>query len=205
MKLIAVFFVTLLLCACATESESEAPNQIPSEAWNPPQNAPEQPQPAPPRPAYDVAHIQEMLGMRRSAMDLGYAEKGFDGCRYGVQDQNGSCGRRYMSVINFRVICRDTEGTIQDVASGFRPLERNLEWRLAGAQGTTSTDSQGFGQVAMIYSKSPRSQRFMLIMGGRSLGVEAGEVKQIIVPNDWCESYGFKSKPESVSRLAALQ
>ena len=191
MKQLIVLFGILLLCACATEPEVM---QLP-----PPEGLP-QPQVTPNPPAAKAAkrefHIEELqsqLGMSRQTEDLGFDERSFNDCDYGLHEDNGQCNRKYLSVVHFRLLCRDSVETTENVASNFTPLVKdNVEWRLAGVQGHTQTDSQGFGQVRMISSRATKAQRFMLIIGTRSLGVEAGEVTQIIVPGNWCSEYAWR-------------
>jgi hypothetical protein len=130
--------------------------------------------------------LQSQLGMNRSADDLGFADTDYDGCRIGVRGDNGQCGRRFLSVVNFRLVCRDTVGTTTRVPNSLTPLSKSMEWRLGGARGHVRTDSQGYGQVQMVSSRPVKSDRFMLIIGSKILGLEAGEVSQIVLPGNWC-------------------
>ena len=89
--------------------------------------------------------------------------------------------------MNFRLVCRDTVETTQIVSTDFKPLYSSvMQWRLAGAIGNTTTDSDGFGSVQVISTRSIKAERFILILGTRSLGVEVGEIRQIVLPRDWC-------------------
>jgi hypothetical protein len=78
-------------------------------------------------------------------------------------------------------------GTTSRVPSSLTPLARNgVEWRLGGNRGFVNTDSQGYGQIQLVSNRPVQSDRFMLIIGKKSLGVEASEVSQIVLPGNWC-------------------
>jgi hypothetical protein len=125
--------------------------------------------------------------MKRSPQSLGYKEKPFDGCRFGMERTKAGCAR-YFSVVHFKIVCRDTEGTTESVASNFTPVVTDsMEFHLAGTVGTTRTDSQGLGQVQVVSTQPTKGKRFILVLGRHSLGLEVGQVTQIIVPSDWCE------------------
>ena len=70
------------------------------------------------------------------------------------------------------------------VAKAELPLVPGAE--VAGIRGDTSTDSQGYGQVQVVSMRPVKSERFILIIGTKTLGLEAGEVSQIVLPGNWC-------------------
>lgn len=138
---------------------------------------------------FDLGDLQRELGLARDVRDLGFTERDYDGCRMSVPGEASGCGQRFMSVVHFRLMCRDTVGTTSRVPSSLTPLRGNMQWRLNGRRGVLSTDRDGYGQVQLVSRTPSKSQRFMLIIGKKSLGVEAGEVSQIIVPRDWCQTW----------------
>jgi hypothetical protein len=188
MKRLAVLaFAAAILSGCASEPMSmklPAPDGLPQDNM---------PRTLPPQTSVremSVHELQAQLGLNRSADDLGFAHSNFDGCRMGVKDEGRNCGTRFFSVVHFRLVCRDTTGTTTRVPSSLTPLARNgIEWRLGGVKGHVNTDSQGYGQVQLVSSRPVKSERFMLIIGTKILGLEAGEVSQIVLPGNWCGSH----------------
>src|SRR5438445_814161 len=103
-----------MLCGCATESmvmKLPPPDGMPQETSSLPLPVPE----SPTLQQMSVTELQTQLGLNRSAQDLGFDERGFDGCRIGVKGEVGSCSQRYLSVVHFRLVCRDTVGTTSRV------------------------------------------------------------------------------------------
>lgn len=171
MKIIIRLLAFCLLCACTSTPKVDVGEQPP----------------LPPSPVkMDLAELQKQLGLERDQHDLGYAEKDFDGCRMNLTGDPMFCGARYLAVVHFRLMCRDTVETTTRVPSSLRPLQGHMEWRLNGKRGFLKTDEEGYGQVKTVSRSPSKSQRFMLIIGKKSLGVEASEVSQIIVPSNWC-------------------
>jgi hypothetical protein len=171
--------IVMGLCACATDPMR---TRLPS----PEDKPPSLPSTQDGQHVVSVHEIQNQLGLNRSPQDLGFAEKKFDGCTLGHRDDR-ACGQRFLSVVHFRLLCRDSMGTVQTVVRNLEPLVADtMQWRLAGSRGNTHTDSEGFGQVQLISQKPNKGKRFILIIGKKSLGLEVGEVNQIILPSDWC-------------------
>ena len=188
MKCIVVLAVSLFVCACASSPELmrlPPPEGLPQDRVEPRPHATVSPVDR----RLNLAQLQSQLGLDRSPQSLGFDEKGFDGCKWGIREDSGQCGRRYLSVVHFRLLCRDSVETVQSVSTNFTPLTAHqMKWRLAGVRGDTRTDSEGFGQVQVLSPRSTKGQRFILIIGSKSLGLEVGEVSQIILPGNWCSS-----------------
>jgi hypothetical protein len=139
---------------------------------------------------YNMAELKAELGMNREVSDLGFADKDFDGCRTMYKGDEGECGARVLSVVNFRLVCRDTVGTTSRAPSSLTPLTSgHLEWRFAGARGHTRTDHQGYGQVQVVSNGPVGTQRFILIIGSKTVGVEASEINQIVLPKNFCTQH----------------
>lgn len=183
MKILIRFFLVCFLCACATGPKPEETASLPL-----PVATSEPPLPAMPR-MVEMPALKSELGLTRDIRELGFAEKDYNGCRMSLPGDAQMCGQRFMSVVHFRLVCRDTVGTTSRVPSSLRPLRSKMQWRLNGKRGMLTTDKEGYGQVQMVSRSPSKEQRFMLIIGKKSLGVEAGEVTQIVVPGDWCKKW----------------
>ena len=161
----------------------------------PPQPVVEPPVPIePPYPAVpmriEMNELKTQLGLEREAQQLGFLEKNYDGCRMALPGDEKMCGQRFFSTVHFRLLCRDTVGTTERVPSSLTPLRGRMQWRLNGKRGQIRTDKDGYGQMQMV-SKSPsKEKQFILVIGQKFLGVEAGEVSQIVVPRNWCPGRG---------------
>ena len=168
-----VLALCLSLMACATSETSE------ESARNPESDR---------GPAFDLVQLQSRLGLDRPARDLGLVEKTFDGCRIGIKGDSGKCGTRVLSVINFRLRCRDSEDTVSNVATNLTPVTTtHVQWKIAGLAGLTKTDRDGFGQVQMVTSGSIKDQRLVLTVGKQFLGKEISDITELVVPNYWCK------------------
>lgn len=190
-RILFVSFAAWFLSGCATDPmvmNLPPPDGLPREALPPPQVYTPQS-----TKQISVQELQTQLGLNRSTDDLGFADKNFDGCRVGYKGEGENCGSRYLSVVHFRLVCRDTVGTTSRVPSSLTPLSgRHMQWRLGGLRGNLTTDSQGYGQVQLVSTRPVQTERFMLIIGTKMLGVEAGEVSQIVLPGNWCPNVAMK-------------
>lgn len=135
-----------------------------------------------------LEELQQSLGV--DIEDLGFVEKAFNSCSLPrpLRD-DGQCGRRYFSMVHFRVLCRDSVGTTENTVTSLdlRALSKNLEWVIGPNRGTTFTDSDGYGKVRVISKRPIRNQRFVLKSGKTALGLETEGVSRIVVPSNWCE------------------
>ncbi|HMN67133.1 MAG TPA: hypothetical protein PKC28_01210 [Bdellovibrionales bacterium] len=129
--------------------------------------------------------LQSRLGMNRMASDLGFAEKRFNSCQYG--DTTDACGTRHFTVIHFQLLCRDSEGTVQNAPVHLTPLKsENVLWKIGGLTGPTRTDLEGYGQFTVLSDKSVRGQRLMLRIGKQFMGFTASEVTKVVLPRNFC-------------------
>lgn len=186
MKHVALVCITFgFLCGCATKPMVATPANIPLPMSQEPS-------------LHDisVAELQTHLGLTRSPQSLGFEEKGFDGCRLGVKGESGGCGQRFLSVVHVRLVCRDTVGTTSRVPASLRPLVSSpMEWRLGGMHGNVRTDNQGFVQIHVVSSRPTKAERLIMIIGSKTLGIEAGEVSQIVLPGNWCARWASIDVP----------
>jgi hypothetical protein len=141
----------------------------------------------------DFESIKRHLHMERERDSLGFSEKSFNTCETGFgYSRSQNCRQQNLTVINFRLLCRDSEGTISTVLTeaDLRPLERrSVRWNLKGSQGVTNTDSDGYGQITMASGMSQKNQRVKLAIGNEFLYMKAGELQRVITPRPWCSQY----------------
>lgn len=144
-----------------------------------------------PTSGIDYIGLQRSLGMEIPADRLGYKEKTFNTCEagYGYSGTH-NCRREYMVVVNFRLQCRDSVGQVSEGVnnSDLTPIvDKSVVWNLKGVQGTTRTDSEGFGQIMTVSSISQRQQRLKLAVGKEFLYMRANEITRVVTPRPWCE------------------
>ncbi|MGE4133735.1 MAG: hypothetical protein AB7F86_19010 [Bdellovibrionales bacterium] len=170
-RLSSVTSICLMISACST--------------------TPKAPEPAPEPVAAPSVSLQEMmdaaeskLRMIRGASDLGHEEKLFNPCTLGIS--NHGCDSRYLTVVHFQLVCRDSEGTISHVPETKPITSRNISWTLAGQKGHTATDVNGFGQIKLLTNRSARGKRLILRRGSQFVGLTASEVSKIVLPKNWC-------------------
>lgn len=174
MRLTLIFFILSFISACAHKSV------LVLEVGR---------NPATKQASYDLNQIQSALGMERSPGELGFTEKQFDSCKTRVPGGGERCGTRFFSVLDFKLSCRDSEGTISTVASAAsaKPLVSDkVEYQLAGSRGVLQTDREGNVQLRMVTTQPLRGQRLVVTVGRQFFGKEISGITQIILPNYWC-------------------
>jgi hypothetical protein len=128
------------------------------------------------------------LNMQRDDDDLGFDEKSFNPCQYGLHRGN-ECRRQYLTVVHFQLLCRDTEGTVTEVPVDLQPIVANrVEWKLAGVSGMTRTNSEGYGAFSVVRPHSTRGKRLILQIGPQFVGFTVSEVTKIVLPKNFCRS-----------------
>lgn len=139
----------------------------------------------------DFVALQRALGLEKPNEKLGYAERLFDTCDVGYgYSKNKNCRQRYFVVVHFQLMCRDSEGTVSEIvrAADLQPnRDRSVRWNLKGANGSTNTDGDGFGQIRVISAQSQKQQRLKLTVESDFLYLRAGEVNKIVTPKTWCQ------------------
>lgn len=137
-----------------------------------------------PRPGAAIGGLQSQLGLNRAPSDLGFSEKAFNPCIYGI---SSSCDAQYMTVVHFQLLCRDTEGTVSAVPIALTPIvSSNILWSVAGQSGGTPTDRNGYGHFSVITPSPLRGQRLILRNGRQYVGVSVNEVSKLVLPKNWC-------------------
>lgn len=183
MKYLFAGFLFLTLTACSTSSKKESSVVVPEPS----------PVSESRTPSIDYEGLQKHLGLAQDREELGYKEKIFNTCEVGYGFPSGSqCHREQFVVIQFRLLCRDSEGTISTVLTDedLKPLERrSVRWNLKGIQGTTYTDNDGYGQIVTTSMQSQKGQRLRLAIGNEFLYMRSHEIKKVITPHPWCNQY----------------
>lgn len=140
--------------------------------------------------AIDYNSLQTYLKLDRDPEQLGFAEKAFNTCDAGYgYSRSQNCHKEYFVVIHFRLLCRDSEGTISTVLteSDVMPIAgRPVRWTLKGISGTVMTDGNGYGQIRTIASSSQNRQRIKIAVGNEFLYMRSHEITKVITPRPWC-------------------
>ena len=172
----------IVLSGCTSSPKKEAPPLLPPVSDTDTTSS-----------AIDYQALQNHLQMDRERDTLGFAEKTFDTCNAGYgYSRSQNCRKEHFVVIHFRLLCRDSEGTISEVLTDedLRPLDRrSVRWTLKGTQGIVQTDSQGYGQIITAVSASQKKQRLRLALGNEFLYMRANEIQKVITPAPWCHQY----------------
>jgi hypothetical protein len=180
MNFILAAVATLFLAACST-----TPTKPPT--YTPPPAAKVSDEES---STIDYQAIQRALHMERSSEELGYSEKSFNTCEMGYgYSRNKECRKAYLVVLNVRLLCRDSEGTISTVLTeaDVTPIAgQNIRWNLKASSGTFQTDGLGYGQILTISPRSERKERVKLAAGNEFLYMRANEITKVITPKPWC-------------------
>jgi hypothetical protein len=139
----------------------------------------------------DQEALKSFLQLNRRYNELGYSEKSFNTCEvgYGYSSTN-NCRKKTFVVIHFQLMCRDSEGTVTQALTqnDLKPISRqSVKWTLKNTAGLLLTDSEGFGEIAVISAESQRTQRLKLSVGNDFLFLRASEITQMITPKSWCQ------------------
>lgn len=181
MKILILMLCLLLMACSSTPSKPAKPMPVPAEKMEKEEEA---------DASIDAIGLQRELKMDYSLQNLGYREKSFDTCRAGYgYSRSNNCRIRYMAVINFRLMCRDSEGTVSKIISEkdmFALGHRKVKWTLSNQQGSLDLDSEGYGQILALQSKSPARGRLRLTVDNDFLFIQANEAKRIVTPKNWC-------------------
>jgi hypothetical protein len=148
--------------------------------------------PAEPRQSsIDLEGLKKHLGLSRPSSELGFNEKSFDTCLKGFSlPQTSDCTQNYFVVINFRLQCRHTTGTISQTvtAEDVEPIANaQVKWSLRNLSGKAPTDQNGYGQLEVISPISQRAQRLRLAVGTEFLYIRAGDISRVVTPGTWCD------------------
>ena len=172
-----------LLAGCSSTPKKETSPSVPTtvikEADSPPR--------------IDYAALQTYLGLDRGSEELGYSERTFNTCDAGYgYSRNQDCHKEVFVVLHFRLLCRDSEGTVSTILTeaDVNPIAgRSVKWNLKGMSGTVVTDGLGYGQIRTVSRISQRRERLRLSVGPEFLYMRANEITKVITPRPWCNAY----------------
>lgn len=177
MKQIWLFLVTVLVVTACTTAPKVEETPIPKASTERVQGI-------------DYVGLQRSLGMEIPAEELGYKEKSFNTCQAGYgYSSTHNCQRQYIVVINFQLQCRDSVGTVAEGVTNAdltAIANRPVRWNLKTTQGTTQTDSDGFGQIMTVATRSQRTERLKIAVGNEFLYMRANEITRVVTPRPWC-------------------
>ncbi|QDK38685.1 hypothetical protein [Bdellovibrio sp. NC01] len=138
----------------------------------------------------DLNALQTYLKLDRDTEQLGFVEKAFNTCDAGFGfSRSQNCHKEYFVVLHFRLMCRDTEGTISTVLhdGDVEPIAgRPVRWQLKNISGTIVTDGLGYGQIKAVSKISQNKQRIRLGVGNEFLYMRSNEITKVITPRPWC-------------------
>lgn len=144
--------------------------------------------PEPDSKADPTVTLKSALGMSRDPADLGFVEKPFNPCTYGL-NSTGSCKNQYFSVVHFQLLCRDSEGSVSSAPIALQPIvASNVQWKVGSISGGTYTDSNGYGQFSLVSSRPARGQRLILRIGPQFVAFTVSEVSKVVLPKNFCRS-----------------
>lgn len=183
-KLVSSLGICLFIISCAS------PSQRPERQSG--QGASSRPQRSsrPRVQSLDKVKLAKSLGVYKDIEDIGFHQVSFNDCSIPKQyRKSGQCSTQYLAVINFRMRCRNSEGTVEQQVSQYElePMVSNdVKWGLGKLEGSTSTDNRGYGR-AVIRSHSPiGAKQFRLTANGQVMAVTARLVRQFVLPRYWC-------------------
>lgn len=141
----------------------------------------------------DYVALQTFLGLDRGSENLGYTERVFNTCEAGYGYSRNQDGHKEVFVVlHFRLLCRDTEGTVSTILTDadVNPIAgKTVKWNLKGMTGAVVTDGLGYGQIRTVSRISQRRERLRLSVGPEFLYMRANEITKVITPRPWCEAY----------------
>ena len=190
MKHLVLAFAILTLSACASDTASKSyKNPVDAPSMNSPELSVDTSTSSVEN--IDYVALQRSLNLDIPVEQLGVREKVFNTCDVGYgYSKNKNCRRQYFFVLNFRLMCRDSEGTISTTLTDADTMpiaSREVNWSLTkNLSGSLITDGLGYGQIATVAPIPQSKQRVKIAVGNEFLYMRAHEMKKIITPRPWC-------------------
>jgi hypothetical protein len=175
----------IFLASCASTQEAKSPDD--SESNIPQVKVDERLAKPSAEPAViDLDELERKLNLPREFDQLGYHERKFNACLLGFRKNN--CVPELFVMINFQVVCRDSNGTVEHVSTELIPFaNKNLALKVGNKRQTAVTDAEGYSQMRFIAKSTARGERFFLNSPPNSMMLRAGEISKVVAPNDWCD------------------
>jgi len=174
-------FVVLVLAGCATAKppkEEQVPPPTPvaeSETEN-----------------VDLEGLERALKLSRPEQELGYKEASFNTCSIGYgYSSSHNCRKMTMAVVNFRLQCRDSEGTISTAlaASDLVAIAgQQVRWTIQKQDGVAMTDGEGYATVRAVFPRSPKNDWLRIAVGVQFLNMRANTITRVVTPRPWCHA-----------------
>ena len=177
-QIVLIFFCGFIF-SCATPIRTEpGPSTSPTR------------QSRPAKKSVDKVKLAKSLGVYKDIEDIGFHQVSFNDCSIPREFRKGSaCSTQYLSVINFRMRCRNSEGTVEQQVSNYElepMVSSDVRWGVGKLEGSTATDNRGYGR-AIVRSHNPiGAKQFRLTANGQVMAVTARLVRQFVLPRYWC-------------------
>ena len=174
-----IFAFVFLLLGCASQPTSQTTEQSQKGSKSPKSRA-----------SFNLHKFAASQGMDIPITEVGFRQKSFNDCQLPRYLRKAKkCSTQYLNVLNFRMRCRESSGTVESVTQmELTPVQsRQVNWKIAGLKGLTTTTSEGYAQVRFISHRPMGRQQFLISSRGKIMGVSAREVRQFVLPNYWCE------------------
>lgn len=188
LKNIFVLMMALSLASCATHSHE--PDAAPTASLPAPETRAASDRPADTNENIDLEALQRALRLGKPPQELGYEEASYNTCTVGYgYSSSQNCRRLTMAMINFRLQCRDSEGTISNAlgASDLRAIAgQSVGWTLQKQAGLTTTDGEGYATLRGIFSKSPKNDWLKISVNAQYLNMRAQTITRVVAPRPWC-------------------
>lgn len=139
----------------------------------------------------DYSGLENYLKLQDRKSNLGLQSANFNSCEVGSYglSRNEPCYDLTMSVIRFKLQCRDSEGTTDIVQTEYnvQPIANTkINWELSDTKKSLRTDSEGYGKIQIVTEGNPSSKRLRLSNGNDFVYVRAKDIKRIVTPAPWC-------------------
>lgn len=141
-------------------------------------------------PPFNLSKFAQSIGMDMPVTETGFHQKSFNDCQLPRHlRKTGQCATQYLNILNFRMRCRDSSGTVESVSRmELTPIRsRRVNWKIADLNGFTTTSPNGYARVRFLSHGPIGKKQFIVSSNGKIMGVSAEEVRQFVLPNYWCE------------------
>ena len=140
----------------------------------------------------DLDALERSLNLARPLQELGYREASFNTCSVGYgYSSSKDCRKMVMASINFRLQCRDSEGTIS-TALGAQDLVaiggQRVRWTLQKQDDVVTTDGEGYMNLHAVFAKSPKNDWLRVAVGVQFLNIRANSISRVVTPRPWCHA-----------------
>lgn len=185
-------FVICFALGCSTTPSTPEPETTLPDQFSVDEKPTRQTRRVKPSPPVNIDYegLSRSMSMDFPREDLGLKEQRFNTCSAGYgYSASQDCRDNYMVVINFRLLCRDTEGTVSEAvrAEDMRPLSgRPVSWAMVGNKGQFKLDNQGYGTIKTTSENTSKNERLKITADNDFLYMRANQINQVVTPSNWC-------------------